>query len=384
MTRYMRAAVVLLVIGLGATSVSAQTIGSGFLDSANDTVCTSPIGQSVSVSFQITGTYSGTITFQGTSGQTMTSVLAANLATGATGSTTTSTGMFGVTNFGYTQLCATMTSYASGGANVRITKGYGSGGAGSGGGGSVTQGTDPWIVRGSQAFADAIGSTFQTTRVCDADSCISVNAGSAAISGNVGQSGTWTVQPGNTANTTAWRMEGLFSANGAASGANRVPTLPAIAVSSNPSLTNTFNSALYTNLTGGLMTTLQQPDGTAVTLANDPCGSTTKTSVPINEATTGNNQIIALSGSTVIYICSVDITAEATVDAQLVYGTGSDCDTGETDITGTYAFSTTTGLLGINKGSGGYYVYKTAAGNALCIELGGNVQVNGSVTYVQQ
>lgn len=28
------------------------------------------------------------------------------------------------------------------------------------------------------------------------------------ISGNVGQSGTWTVQPGNTANTTAWKIDG--------------------------------------------------------------------------------------------------------------------------------------------------------------------------------
>jgi hypothetical protein len=28
------------------------------------------------------------------------------------------------------------------------------------------------------------------------------------VSGNVGQSGTWTVQPGNTANTTAWKVDG--------------------------------------------------------------------------------------------------------------------------------------------------------------------------------
>jgi len=47
--------------------------------------------------------------------------------------------------------------------------------------------------------------------------------------GAVTQSGTWTVQPGNTANTTPWLVQGNLSNNGAAAGANRLGTLPGIA-----------------------------------------------------------------------------------------------------------------------------------------------------------
>jgi hypothetical protein len=36
-----------------------------------------------------------------------------------------------------------------------------------------------------------------------------IPSGTQAVSGNVGQSGTWTVQPGNTANTTPWLVKAL-------------------------------------------------------------------------------------------------------------------------------------------------------------------------------
>jgi hypothetical protein len=43
------------------------------------------------------------------------------------------------------------------------------------------------------------------------------------------QSGTWTVQPGNTQNTTPWLVQGNLSNNGAAAGTNRIGTLDGIA-----------------------------------------------------------------------------------------------------------------------------------------------------------
>jgi len=45
----------------------------------------------------------------------------------------------------------------------------------------------------------------------------------------VSQSGSWTVQPGNTANTTPWLVQGNLSSNGAGAGSNRVGTLDGIA-----------------------------------------------------------------------------------------------------------------------------------------------------------
>jgi hypothetical protein len=104
----------------------------------------------------------------------------------------------------------------------------------------------------------------------------------------------------------------------------------------------------------------------------------------IDTASAGNVELVALSGATNIYICSYTITAEATVDVRLVAGTGTACATSEAGITGLYALSTTTGVLGVTRGSGLGMVTKTeTAGDALCIELGGAVQVNGEITYAQ-
>jgi hypothetical protein len=103
----------------------------------------------------------------------------------------------------------------------------------------------------------------------------------------------------------------------------------------------------------------------------------------IDTATSGNVQLVALSGGTTIYVCSYTITAEATVDFRFVRGTGTACATGEASISGTYALSTTTGVLGISRGSGLGMITKGTAGDAFCIELGGAVQVNGEYTYAQ-
>jgi hypothetical protein len=46
------------------------------------------------------------------------------------------------------------------------------------------------------------------------------------------QSGTWTVQPGNTQNTTPWLVLGNLASNGAAAGSNRISTLDGIAQTS--------------------------------------------------------------------------------------------------------------------------------------------------------
>lgn len=196
------------------------------------------------------------------------------------------------------------------------------------------------------------------------------------------QSGTWTVQPGNTANTTAWLVTGTGG------------TFPAT-----QSGTWTVQPGNTANTTAWYVTsTIRTPAGQsaiddtadAVKVLNvDSTGATISPGVActnvavIDTAASGNTQLVALSGSTVIYICSYIITAEATVDVRLVRGTGTACATGETSITGTFAFSTTTGLLGVSRGSGLGMITKGNAGDAVCIETSGAVQINGEITYAQ-
>lgn len=85
---------------------------------------------------------------------------------------------------------------------------------------------------------------------------ISIDDGgnSITVDGTVAatQSGTWTVQPGNTANTTAWFVAGGKTNNNAAPGATNVGALPAVATAAAPSSTEGNQVALSTDLAGAL------------------------------------------------------------------------------------------------------------------------------------
>lgn len=98
----------------------------------------------------------------------------------------------------------------------------------------------------------------------------------------------------------------------------------------------------------------------------------------ISTATT--TQIVALSGSTKIYVTSFDVIAGGTGNVSFVYGTGSNCGTGTTALTGVYPL---TAQAGIAKGSGLGPVLVVPAGNALCVTTSAAVQMSGSVSYTQ-
>jgi len=99
--------------------------------------------------------------------------------------------------------------------------------------------------------------SFAVTLASDQDALpITDNAGSLTVDGTVGatQSGTWTVQPGNTANTTAWKVDGsavtqpvsgTVSVNALPAGTNNIGdvdvlTLPTVA---SPTVTQVASSA---------------------------------------------------------------------------------------------------------------------------------------------
>lgn len=103
-------------------------------------------------------------------------------------------------------------------------------------------------------------------------------------------------------------------------------------------------------------------------------------SVPISIATNTITQIVALSGSTKIYVTSFDFLSAGTANFKFVYGTGTDCGTGTTDLTGLYNL---TAQSGVAKGSGQGPILVVPAGKALCVSDNAAVQISGSVSYTQ-
>ena len=96
----------------------------------------------------------------------------------------------------------------------------------------------------------------------------------------------------------------------------------------------------------------------------------------ISISSSGNNELVALTSSQTIYVCDLTLVSNGTVGVQVIYGTGTACATGETNMSG---------VLPLVANSGWSHNYdgrlKTAASNALCLELSAAVQVDGIVTY---
>ncbi len=237
--------------------------------------------------------------------------------------------------------------------------------------GTVTanQGSPPWQVVGNVASGAAdsgnpvkVGGVFNSTLPTlttgqrgdlqlDASGRVLVaqptaSALNATVSGTVtaNQGGTWTVQPGNTANTTPW----LANTQAISSTGSAAPT----------------NADLQGELASGNL------------IGHIGCDK----SVVINAATSGSTQLVALVSGQVIYVCGYNFMAGGTANVKLLYGTGTNCGTGATDLTGPYPLIAQTG---VSYGNGEGTVFRTASANALCVNLSAAVQVSGVVTYTQ-
>jgi hypothetical protein len=122
-------------------------------------------------------------------------------------------------------------------------------------------------------------------------------------------------------------------------------------------------------------------------LTVSPVGSgTVNCNTPLSaiydNSTSGNIELVAISGSTVVYVCGYEIMAEGDVGVRLVNGTGTACATGETSETPVWDLTTNSGKVLPVFGTG--YYFATDAGDALCAETDGAVAVQIQVYYVQQ
>jgi hypothetical protein len=114
--------VALLITLLAVISVSAQPTTQGSLGAA-DAVVSAAVGVDPSTVIQVTGTWSGTITFEASIAGEWTAVPLVRQSTYGLAATTTSNDAFFLANVGYTQLRARMSAYTSGQARIAIKGG---------------------------------------------------------------------------------------------------------------------------------------------------------------------------------------------------------------------------------------------------------------------
>lgn len=130
-----------------------------------------------------------------------------------------------------------------------------------------------------------------------------------------------------------------------------------------------------------ILSVLNQIDADTDTLSAlaPDCDSTAAISI----SSSGNNEIVPLASGEVIKVCNVVLISRGTVEVQPIYGTGSACATGETNLSGPLSLKVDgTQPPGFSGGNAGGTFF-TTAGQAFCIELSAAIQVDGWASYVQ-
>lgn len=105
-----------------------------------------------------------------------------------------------------------------------------------------------------------------------------------------------------------------------------------------------------------------------------------RNSAVISVIALNTTEIVALAASKKVRVCSFVITESLSGTAKFVYGTGSNCATGTTDITAAMVLPTN-GNISLSAPSGSE-LFATASANALCLTaVTGNI--TGFLSYAQ-
>ncbi|MFZ2105209.1 MAG: hypothetical protein WAV18_07465, partial [Roseiarcus sp.] len=119
----------------------------------------------------------------------------------------------------------------------------------------------------------------------------------------------------------------------------------------------------------------------------DPCMFQAKTKVAFS-TTSGSTQLVALSGSTKIYVCAVHFISTAADSISFVEGTGTACATGATAVSGSTTAASGMDFLangGMTEGGGVGTVMNTSVpGDELCLLQSGTTKIAGNLEVVQQ
>lgn len=118
--------------------------------------------------------------------------------------------------------------------------------------------------------------------------------------------------------------------------------------------------------------------------ANPKINCTNNAFLNMTSATT--TEIVALSGSTIIYVCSFSIVSNGgtATNVKFVDGTGTNCATSQSDRSANMPFTAAANTVGISRGSGEGMILKTStAGDALCVTSSGAATIAVDISYAQ-
>ncbi len=106
----------------------------------------------------------------------------------------------------------------------------------------------------------------------------------------------------------------------------------------------------------------------------------------LNMTTATTTEIVALSGSTIIYVCSFSIVSNGgtATTVKFVDGTGTNCGTSQSDRSAGMPLTAATNTVGVARGSGEGMILKTStAGDALCVTSSGAATIGVDISYAQ-
>jgi hypothetical protein len=124
-----------------------------------------------------------------------------------------------------------------------------------------------------------------------------------------------------------------------------------------------------------------QPVSGPIGITNGPAAETQfvcNLRANITASASGSTEIVALSGSTVIYICHISMSLSTGTDIKFVEGTGANCVTGPTDITGLYK-NVASMTLPFTRDS----PLRSTAARAVCVNLATTATAGGVVIYAR-
>lgn len=223
------------------------------------------------------------------------------------------------------------------------------------------------------------------------------------------QGGTWTVQPGNTANTTAWKVDGSAVTQPVS---GTVTTAPPSNASTNIAQINGVTPLMGNGVTGtGSHRATISSDNTAIanwgqgaTGSAVPAGAVYAAGIgtsnltgitvcdsytPFSFSSSSAQKIVSKVASKKVYICAINLVVAAATNIALIEGTKvtNECDTSTAGMAGGTTAATGWNLAangGLTQGSGLGVIIKTANANFdVCLLASAANQVSGGISWTQ-
>ena len=245
--------------------------------------------------------------------------------------------------------------------------------------GTVNQGTSPWVISGAvtgtfwQATQPVSGTFYQTTQPVSL-----ATAPTTPVTGTFWQ----TTQP----------VSGTFyQATQPVSIASLPSGVVTQATAANLNMTEASAAATLAGVTGPIPP--QTPSATTGigSVSVDPCAYAQKLSAVIAITSATTTSLVAVSGTTSVYVCSFSFSASNVVTTANIlsfeYGTSTNC-TGTHALTGGYGTGSVLAAspTAYSSGNSGSTIFSAPSANGICAvtTIGGSGSFEGVLTYVQQ